>query len=99
MKLADSPNKSVQQTPKENTSSAEITPSAQVSPLPKENVKVGQLPEPQPSVTMIKTSNNTNQQPNVPLTNGALSDVPLINSANPDNFYVLYSQLTYNVVT
>jgi hypothetical protein len=26
------------------------------------------------------------------------SDTPIINSSNPDNFYVLYSQLNYNVV-
>ena len=75
-----------------------VTSAAQVTPAPKQPTQVGQLPEPQPSVTMIKSSNNANQQANVPLTNGALTDVPLINSANPDNFYVLYSQLNYNVV-
>jgi len=75
-----------------------VTAPAQVAPPEKPSTQVGQLPEAQPSVTMIKTSNNANQQANVPLTSGALSDVPLINSANPDNFYVLYSQLNYNVV-
>lgn len=87
-----------------NTQTSETTQSpepssAKVSPAPKPPTQVGQLPEPQPSLTMIRTSNNANQQANVPLTNGALTDVPLINSANPDNFYVLYSQLSYNVVT
>lgn len=87
-----------------NTQTSETTQSpepssAKVSPAPKPPTQVGQLPEPQPSLTMIRTSNNSNQQANVPLTNGALTDVPLINSANPDNFYVLYSQLSYNVVT
>ena len=72
---------------------------AQVSSPSKPPTQVGQLPEPQPSVTMIRSSNNANQQANVPLTSGSLTDVPLINSANPDNFYVLYSQLSYNVVT
>lgn len=92
------------QTSKENMSADKMTPStqisssAQVTPPPKEPIKIGQLPEPKPSLTMIKTSNTANQQQNVPATDGALSDVPLINSANPDNFYVLYSQLTYNVV-
>ncbi len=75
-----------------------VTAPAQVTPPTKPPTQVGQLPEPQPSITMIKSSNNANQQANVPLTSGALSDVPLINSANPDNFYVLYSQLNYNVV-
>ena len=86
------------QSMKESAVPAQMSTPAQVAALPKEPVKVGQLPEPKPSLTMIKTSNNANQQQNVPVTSGALSDVPLINSANPDNFYVLYSQLTYNVV-
>jgi hypothetical protein len=85
--------------PQPNTQTSETTPSpAQVSIPLKMPQQVGQLPEPKPSLTMIKTSNNSNQPPIAPLTNGALSDVPLINSANPDNFYVLYSQLSYNVV-
>ena len=77
---------------------AVVASPAEVTPPAKPPTQVGQLPEPQPSITMIKSSNNANQQANVPLTSGALSDVPLINSANPDNFYVLYSQLNYNVV-
>jgi hypothetical protein len=79
------------------TEEAKITP-AQMTTPPKEPQQVGQLPEPKPSLTMIKTSNMQNRQSNPPLTNGPLTDVPLINSANPDNFYVLYSQLNYNVV-
>ena len=93
MKLKDSAN--MNQPSK--TEEAKIT-SAQVTMPPKEPQQVGQLPEPKPSLTMIKTSSAQQQQPNPPLTNGALTDVPLINSANPDNFYVLYSQLNYNVV-
>ena len=79
------------------SSSPNISP-AQMSTPPKEPSQVGQLPEPQPSITMIKSSNNQSQQSTPPITNGSLTDVPLINSANPDNFYVLYSQLNYNVV-
>lgn len=93
MRLKDSTN----MTQSSKTESAEITP-AQMTTPPKEPQQVGQLPEPKPSLTMIKTSSAQQQQPNPPLTNGALTDVPLINSANPDNFYVLYSQLNYNVV-
>jgi hypothetical protein len=93
MKLKDSAN--MNQPSK--TEETKIT-SAQVTMPPKEPQQVGQLPEPKPSLTMIKTSSSQQQQPNPPLTNGALTDVPLINSANPDNFYVLYSQLNYNVV-
>ena len=66
---------------------------------PKEEMKVGQLVEPKPTITLIKTPNDANNQTNVPIMTGTLTDVPLINSANPDNFYVLYSKLIYNVVT
>ena len=34
----------------------------------------------------------------VPLKTGSATDVPLIASANPSNFYTMYSQLLYNVV-
>ena len=34
-----------------------------------------------------------------PLKTGSATDVPLIASANPSNFYTMYSQLLYNVVT
>lgn len=104
MKLSDPSSMMSQATPmaqttKESVVPAQMTPSAEMTAPPKEPVKVGQLPEPNPSVTMIKTSSSMNQQSNIPITSGALTDVPLINSANPDNFYVLYSQLNYNVVT
>ncbi len=97
MKLKDAVDMSDLKQQPSKTEEAKIT-SAQVTMPPKEPQQVGQLPEPKPSLTMIKTSSAQQQQPNPPLTNGALTDVPLINSANPDNFYVLYSQLNYNVV-
>jgi hypothetical protein len=78
---------------------ANNTSQAQMMPPSREPTQVGQLPEAKPSLTMIKTSNDNNQQQNPVLTNGPLTDVPLISSANPDNFYILYSQLSYNVVT
>jgi len=97
MKLKDAVDMSDLKQQPSKTEEAKIT-SAQVSIPVKVPQQVGQLPEPKPSLMMIKTSNNAPQQSNVPLTNGPLTDVPLINSANPDNFYVLYSQLNYNVV-
>jgi hypothetical protein len=97
MKLKDAVDMSDLKQQPSKTESAEITP-AQMSIPPKEPQQVGQLPEPKPSLTMIKTSSTQQQQLNPPLTNDPLTDVPLINSANPDNFYVLYSQLNYNVV-
>jgi len=97
MKLKDAVDMSDLKQQPSKTETAEISP-AQVSMPLKEPQQVGQLPEPRPSFTMIKTSNNQSQQAIPPLTNEPLTDVPLINSANPDNFYVLYSQLNYNVV-
>jgi hypothetical protein len=97
MKLKDAVGMSDLKEQPSKTKSAEISP-AQVTMPPKEPQQVGQLPEPKPSLTMIKTSSGQQQQSNPPLSNEPLTDVPLINSANPDNFYVLYSQLNYNVV-
>jgi hypothetical protein len=97
MKLKDAVDMSDLKEQPSKTKSAEISP-AQVTMPPKEPQQVGQLPEPKPSLTMIKTSSDQQQQSNPPLSNEPLTDVPLINSANPDNFYVLYSQLNYNVV-
>jgi len=97
MKLKDAVDMSDLKQQPSKTETAEISP-AQVSMPLREPQQVGQLPEPKPSLTMIKTSNTQQQQSNPPLSNEPLTDVPLINSANPDNFYVLYSQLNYNVV-
>lgn len=57
---------------------------------------IAPLQEPTPNV--IVTSPQTQQQ--APSSNGipTPTDVPLIVSSNPDNFYVLYSKLNYNVV-
>ena len=73
-------------------------PSAQVQPLPKPTQNVGELSEPAPNVIMMPSGQTNNQQSSISQapTNG--TDTPLISSSNPDNFYVLYSQLNYNVV-
>lgn len=77
----------------------EITSQPQITNIPKEPQQVGQLPEPNPKITMIAPFSQSNTPQAPPITDGPLTDVPLIGSANPDNFYVLYSQLCYNVVT
>lgn len=75
---------------------------AQIQPLkPQESQQkmesVGPLPEPQPTVVMAPA-------PPAPVQSapsgggGSANNVPAIPSANPDNFYVLYSQAHYNVV-
>jgi uncharacterized spore protein YtfJ len=73
-------------------------PSAQVQPLPKPTQNVGELAEPAPNVVIMPSGQGNNQQSSISPapTNG--TDTPLISSSNPDNFYVLYSQLNYNVV-
>jgi hypothetical protein len=80
-------------------SATDIGVQPQISNIPKEPQQVGQLPEPNPKITMIAPFSQSNTPQAPPITDGPLTDVPLISSANPDNFYVLYSQLCYNVVT
>jgi hypothetical protein len=79
-------------------SDANISSPAQVQPLPKPTQNVGELSEPAPNVVMMPSGQSNNQQSSISQapTNG--TDTPLISSSNPDNFYVLYSQLNYNVV-
>jgi len=91
MKLSE-----LQTAPPPKMESADIKPAEMTAP-PKPPTSVSALPEPKPTLTMIRTANN--QQQTSPTPNGSLTDVPLISSSNPDNFYVLYSQLSYNVVT
>ena len=67
------------------------------SPNPKQTPNVGALPEPTPNVIMAGGQGGSQQSP-TPQAPSAGSDTPIINSSNPDNFYVLYSQLNYNVV-
>jgi hypothetical protein len=67
------------------------------SPDLKQTPNVGALPEPTPNVIMAGGQGGSQQSP-TPQAPSAGSDTPIINSSNPDNFYVLYSQLNYNVV-
>jgi len=73
------------------------TPSAEIYSPNKNTQPIKSLPEPQPTVIMAPSS-RSEQPTQPPMNSGPLSDVPLIPSANPDNFYVLYSQMHYNVV-
>lgn len=80
--------------------SGQVTP-ATLSPTnlqsaPKAQPQVGPLPEPKPEVVAINAAQQ--QQVNQPPSRNIKTDVPLIKSSNPDNFWVLYSQVNYNVV-
>lgn len=70
---------------------------ANIQAPPKEQTPIGTLPAAKPNVIL---TGGQSKAP-VPQPSGSsepISDVPLISSGNSDNFYVLYSQLNYNVV-
>jgi hypothetical protein len=69
--------------------------------IPQQSIKqqpnIGALPEPAPDIVYLQNS----QKNNTSVASGGtqtLTDVPLIPSSNPDNFYALYAQVSYNVV-
>ena len=72
------------------------TTTANIQAPPKPQTPVGTLPEPQPNIIMAGGGTDRTQMA-MPQQE-PLTDVPFIPSANPSNFYVLYSQLNYNVV-
>lgn len=79
--------------------SASITP-AKTQSVPSAPAKVGPEPEAKPNVIMMSSVPGAQGRPDTVLASqpGAASDVPSIDSSNPDNFYALYSQVNYNVV-
>lgn len=66
-------------------------------PATSQKPNLNALPEPKPDVIYASTG----QQSQSSVVSGqteTLTDVPLIPSSNPDNFYTLYAQVNYNVV-
>ena len=83
------------------TQSAQVqSPSqpAQIDTLSKSNSMLGPAPEPTPSVIYKKVGSSAQQRSGAAPTGGSVNEVPAISASNPDNFYVLYSQVNYNVV-
>ena len=74
------------------------TPAATIQAPPKPQTPVGTLPEAKPNIILTGGGGNKQQAPAPAASSEPISDVPLIASGNSDNFYVLYSQLNYNVV-
>lgn len=75
------------------------TPSpAEVSKVPSKTGMVGPAPQSQPNVVYASSRSQQSNQQGAPLKTGNASDVPDIPSSNPSNFYLLYSQVSYNVV-
>ncbi len=83
--------------PSTKASPPEMKPAAQITPPPRNVNKAEALPEVQPNV-IVATDNNAASKPTAPKAPPVNPDVPAIPSSNPDNFYILYSQLNYNVV-
>jgi hypothetical protein len=83
------------------TQSAQVqSPSqpAQIDTLSKSNSMIGPTPEPTPNVVYKRIGSSAQQQSGAAPTGGSVNEVPTISASNPDNFYVLYSQVNYNVV-
>ena len=82
--------------PQSNTN---ITP-AQTQSIPRQNAP-GPEPAAPPNIVYTETGTSQPQMPSGPEpTRGSpVSEVPFIPSSDPDNFYTLYSQVRYNVVT
>lgn len=58
---------------------------------------VTQTPEPKPNI-VYRRIGEPQGPPEPPQSNEPITDVPLINSSDPDNFYTLYSKMQYNVI-
>lgn len=88
------------ETPSAKTKTNE--PPAAVTPIPSQsaNVKMERLgPEPKKPTTVIAQVPSTPSRQSASGAPNAGTNVPNIRSSNPDNFYALYSQFNYNVVT
>lgn len=88
--------------PMTNIDKPEVSAQPKPTPLPVQPYKPSgpakdlTLPEPKPDVVMMSTVSDQQEQQAPVMT--APEDIPFISSSNPNNFYVLYSQLNYNVV-
>ena len=71
-------------------------PAANMQAPPKPATPVGTLPEAKPNIIMAGGGRDRTQT--MVAQQEPLTDVPFIPSSNTDNFYVLYSQMNYNVV-
>jgi hypothetical protein len=78
---------------------ANIKTPAQTNRLTTLSLNVGPAPEPTPNIIYKRIGSSAQQQSGAAPTGGSVNEVPSISASNPDNFYVLYSQVNYNVVT
>lgn len=81
-----------------STTSSTVISSQSLQPPPKPGTEnLNNLSEPKPDLIYLQ-SGQQSQSPVISEGNQVITDVPLISSSNPDNFYTLYSQVNYNVV-
>lgn len=79
--------------PTESSSPGIDAPSSLSRPLPGPVSSAGN------TTVIYKKIGPGGQMQQQPLKTGSATDVPLISSSNPSNFYTMYSQIVYNVVT
>lgn len=79
----------------ESSKAAQISPTASQN-LPSTIQSVGPLAPPPTNVVIAPQQSAPTQS--IPSSSGTVNDVPAIPTGNPDNFYLLYSQVQYNVV-
>lgn len=63
-----------------------------------QKINIGNLPTPTPDIILLSNSEKQQSTMISKLDPEIITDVPRILSGNPDNFYTLYSQVSYNVV-
>ena len=78
---------------------ADVSSQAQTTRIPSAVFNLGPASEPTPNIIYKKVGSSAQQQSGAAPTGGSVNEVPAISASNPDNFYVLYSQVNYNVVT
>ena len=92
-------------TPEEGNQVSTQSSQVNIKPLPAQTngvpaqVNVGPAPAPAPNVIYRRVGSSAQQRSGAAPTGGSVNQVPSISASNPDNFYVLYSQVNYNVVT
>jgi len=92
-------------TPEEGNQVSSQSSQVNIKPLPAQTdrvstqVNVGPAPAPSPNVIYRRVGSSAQQRSGAAPTGGPINQVPSISASNPDNFYVLYSQVNYNVVT
>ena len=71
---------------------------AQVQKVPSTSTNIQPEPEAKPNIVYASSGGSNSQPQSQPSSSGSATDVPLFSSSNPDNFYALYSQVSYNVI-